>query len=149
MSSNSAFTEQMFSGMFEVRPSTIHGLGLFARKHLPKGTIWLAGTAEQKLVITRPQYEILTQSEQTPDISVFITIIHQYAIYDATLDVLILFLNDSRYVNHATNPNSYTPPGAYHCEALRDIEPGEEILEDYNTYDHCPWAGLTSDPSRW
>ena len=27
------------------------------------------------------------------------------------------------------------------CYATRDIEPGDEILEDYGTYGHCEWEG--------
>lgn len=26
--------------------------------------------------------------------------------------------------------------------ALRDIEAGEEIVEDYTNYDYCPWSHL-------
>jgi hypothetical protein len=36
--------------------------------------------------------------------------------------------------NHSFNPNS-----SKQCIALRDIEIGEEITEDYSLYDDIPW----------
>jgi hypothetical protein len=29
--------------------------------------------------------------------------------------------------------------------ALRHIAAGEEIVEDYATYDHCPWPGIAPE----
>lgn len=129
----------------EVRPSSGKGMGLFAKKRIPKGTIWLSGSADQKIVITRKQYENLLKSEQTPDIKDWIKTLCHYSVYDTKLDVLFFFIDNSRYINHSNTPNSYTPAGTYYCEALRDIEPGEEILEDYGTYDFCPWVTLHPD----
>jgi hypothetical protein len=31
---------------------------------------------------------------------------------------------------------------------IRDVEKGEELLENYGTYDFCPWANLWGELGR-
>ena len=51
-------------------------------------------------------------------------------------------LDDGKYTNHENNPtasiNFESEQGL--SVLLRDLEPGEEITENYLTYEHIPWA---------
>ena len=44
-------------------------------------------------------------------------------------------LDDGKYMNHSTSPNCKTRHGG-NTYAVRDIEPGEQLYEDYTTFDH-------------
>ena len=67
-----------------------------------------------------------------------------YSYFSALHDSLVICLDNARYVNHSDTPNS--GPAADQNPlisiALRDIAKGEEILEDYDVYDNCPWAEI-------
>lgn len=43
--------------------------------------------------------------------------------------------DDAKYTNHSNNPNSYVNELCQSI-AMRDIEIGEEICENYRTYQH-------------
>lgn len=124
-----------------VGPSPLSGFGLFAREFIPRGTRWWHARVEDVLTISRAQYETLANSHQSPVIQGFLEAVAVYAYYAAKLEALVLCLDDSRFVNHSFTPNSgATRPDHPLCSvALRDILPGEEILEDYTTYDDAPW----------
>lgn len=44
-------------------------------------------------------------------------------------------LDDGKYMNHSTSPNCKTRPGG-DTYSIRDIEAGEQLFEDYATFDH-------------
>lgn len=53
-------------------------------------------------------------------------------------------LNIDQYINHSSKPN------CCHGVALRDIECGEEILEDYSTFDNEDWfQNLNKEMGVW
>ena len=137
----------------EVRKSKIHGLGLFAKKLIPKGTVWWHARPRDVILITKDQFLILDNSEKTPLINNYLDCLLTYSYYDEILDVLIFCLDDSKFVNHSINPNSGTiDEHELNAIAKRDIQPGEEITEDYSYYALCDW--LTNykkyfDPSCW
>lgn len=137
----------------EVRKSKVHGLGLFAKKLIPKGTVWWHGRQQDVLIITKDQFLILDSPPKTPLINNYIEILLTYAYYDEILDVLIFCLDDSKYVNHSDNPNSGTiGEHALNAISRRDITPGEEITEDYAAYTLCNWLKKYKeffDPSCW
>lgn len=130
----------------EVRESHIHGLGLFARVAIPKGTVWWHGRREDVLLLARQQYATLARSERSTLIEQTIETILMYSYYAGESDALILCLDNTRFVNHSLAANSGAPPSADPlCSvALRDIAAGEEIVENYLDYPRCPWADL-----RW
>lgn len=124
----------------EVRKSKIHGLGLFAKKFISKGTVWWHSRKQDVLIITKDQFLILDSTSKTPLIRNYIEVLLTYAYYDEILDVLIFCLDDSKYVNHSDNPNSGTIEGhALNAISRRDIQPGEEITENYSAYTLCNW----------
>jgi SET domain-containing protein len=123
---------------WHVKASPVHGLGVFARKFIPQGAIWWSGKREEIIEITRRQYEVLRESRP----SRMLADVHEHSYYEAASDRLLYICNNGRYINHSSTPNV-----AMHCDALtsialRDIDRGEELFEDYRTYDVCPWAEL-------
>jgi len=128
----------------EARPSPIHGLGIFAKTDIPAGTIWWRGSDTNLLHIHRTQYETLIASTPSPVSRGLIENVHTYCYYSAERDALLLILDNARYTNHSPRPNSeiLREPGAIGSVTIRDIRAGEEILEDYSSYDTCPWSKL-------
>jgi len=132
----------------EVRPSDVHGLGIFAKQDIPKGTIWWrARRGKDVLLIGKAQYDVIRESTHSPVSQGLLAAIMTYAYYSAADNALILILDHARYTNHSNEPNSDVcpEPGVIGSIALRDIRAGEEIVEDYNLFDHCPWDGFEED----
>lgn len=94
--------------MFEVKESPLHGRGLFATQHIPEGTVlgWLKTKKAKKKKLDGPY--VLWVDGKKP----------------------VRVVCDLRFINHGDKPNA-----AYFDDlsvvALRDIEPGEELLHDY------------------
>lgn len=138
----------------EVKPSDIHGLGLFAKKFIPKGTIWWHARPRDVLIITKTQFITLDSSHETSQMKDFMHILLTYSYYERDLDALIFCLDDSRFVNHSFNANSGASEdeSGFCSVAIRDIQPGEEITEDYSKYTPCPWLEKYKkyfDPDYW
>jgi len=72
--------------------------------------------------------------------------ISNFCPYCSERDSLVLILDNGRYVNHSDEANSRWKNGV--CVALRDIAPGEEILEDYHAYDKYCWPEPWDDFSE-
>lgn len=134
-------------GLTEVRLSTVAGLGLFAKEFIPKGTVWWAAHPGDVMFVNQAQWATLSASVHSPAIQPFIDAIVMYSYYVHEFDSLVLCLDNARHVNHSFTPNSGSSPdkNPLVAVALRDIEPGEEIFEDYTKYDQCPWAWLYED----
>jgi SET domain-containing protein len=130
----------------EVRKSHIHGLGLFAKVAIPKGTVWWHGRREEVLLLSKGQWQTLARSERSLLIEQTMEAVLTYGYYTVEADSLILCLDNSRHINHSPKPNSGAPRSANPLAsmALRDIAAGEEIVENYMDYAQCPWATL-----RW
>ncbi|MEM1353455.1 MAG: SET domain-containing protein [Planctomycetota bacterium] len=94
--------------MFEVRESPLHGRGLFATQFIPGDTVigWLKTKKAKKKKLDGPY--VLWVDRNKP----------------------VRVTCDLRYINHSSKPNA-----AYYDDlsvmALRDIEPGEEIVHNY------------------
>ncbi|MEM1107572.1 MAG: SET domain-containing protein [Planctomycetota bacterium] len=91
--------------MFKVKPSGIHGLGLFADRFIPADTV--IGRLEGSYTTQDGAYVLWLSEEQGFRVE-----------------------NEMRYVNHAAEPNA-----AYYDDltvtAVCDIQPGEEITHNY------------------
>ncbi|MFX1320504.1 MAG: SET domain-containing protein [Promethearchaeota archaeon] len=138
----------------EVRPSKIHGTGLYAKRFIPKGTKWWHARPQDVLIITKDQFLNLDNSLKSPLIDNFMKILLTYSYYERELDALIFCLDNSKFVNHSTNANSGASEdkNGFCAIAQRDIQPGEEITEDYSKYTLCSWARKYKeyfDPSCW
>jgi len=93
--------------LFRVRPSPIHGLGLFARTRIRKGQY--LGTYEGPRVNRNGS--------------------HVLWVYEGRGWTRRDGKNLLRYINHSNNPNAEFD--GFDLYALRDIRPGEEITIDY------------------
>ena len=131
----------------EVRLSPIHGLGIFSRVDIPANTIWWRAKDSDVILIHREQYLAMERSQQSPISKAFLEALQTYCYYTAAHDALVLILDNARYVNHCSEPNSRVlqHPTLLASETTRDIKAGEELCENYLTYDQCPWAHLYED----
>ncbi|NVM36825.1 MAG: SET domain-containing protein [Candidatus Lokiarchaeota archaeon] len=138
----------------EVKLSDIHGLGLFAKKKIPKGTIWWHARPQDVLIISKGHFLTLNSSHKTTFIRDFMHYILTYSYYERDLDALIFCLDNSRFVNHSFNANSGASEdeNGFCAVALKNIQPGEEITEDYSKYTLCSWLEKYKkyfDPCCW
>ena len=137
-----------------VRPSKIHGFGLFAKKLIPKGTVWWHAREQDVMIITKDQFIMFDSSAKSPQIENFMTILLNYSYCERDIEALIFILDNNRYVNHSFKPNSgLTEDGTgLRSVAQRDIQIGEEITEDYSKYTIFNWLKKYNsffDPSCW
>lgn len=107
-----------------IRPSAIHGIGLFADEFIPKGTItWKRGALD--FYFSPKQLEVECES-----------VVGQYLKYSYYCEEKKLFIlcgDDQRFINHSDKPNIISTPD---CDvAARDIEDGEELTCDYEEYE--------------
>ncbi|MHA2401048.1 MAG: SET domain-containing protein [Promethearchaeota archaeon] len=125
----------------EVKQSKIHGLGLFAKKLIPKKTIFWHARPQDILIMTREQFFTIDASHKSELVDEYIKFILIYSYYEKDTDTLILCLDDTKFINHSNNANSGTSMEEHGFCAIadKDIQPGEEITEDYSTYLPCPW----------
>lgn len=96
----------------EVRPSLIHGLGLFALNPIPKGTVVWAFDEVVDTLQPSPGGDFSWRTEEG----------------------YVIPGDDAKYINHSPEPNLETTPGLTPVVAARDIHAGEELTESY-TYD--------------
>ena len=114
------------------------GYGVIATKKIPKGTItWALDAFDREF---SPQ-EVLSMEP------VYREILEKYSYRDYKGN-LVLCWDFGRFVNHSFNSNCMST--AYEFEiAIRDIEPGEELTDDYgylNVTD--PFQGRDENTSR-
>ncbi len=106
-------------------PSNIHGVGIFAIKNIPKGInpFDCSYMAQKAITINKDKIK-------NPEI---LTLLHDYhPTADITKQIVSDFPNQliwSNYVNYTDNPNiELLENGEW--STLRDIEKGEELLEN-------------------
>jgi len=138
----------------EVKKSQIHGLGLFAKIIVPKGTIWWHARPQDVLIISKTQFLTLDSSKKTPVMEYFMKSLLTYSYYERDLDALIFCLDNSRFVNHSFKANSGASEdeNGFCAVAQKNILAGEEITEDYSKYSLCSWLQKYKqffDPCCW
>lgn len=96
------------------------GVGVFATKLIPKGTIvWIKD--ELDLMLTEEFVESLGDLQKAD--------VYKYAYLD-TDSLYVLHWDHAKYMNHSFNPNCVDT--AYNFQmAARDILPGEQVTCDY------------------
>ena len=122
----------------ELRESRIHGIGLFAAQQIKKGTpVWRFSS----LIDLRLEHGII-QRLALPARSQ----IDSYVYLDNRTHELILCGDDARFFNHSPIPNVIDDPSDPHlCIAARDIEFGEELTQDYRSFDLLAVKKLKSE----
>jgi uncharacterized protein len=111
--------------LFEVRSSPVHGKGAFALRRIPKGTRIVEYLGER---ISHREADHRYEGKDANDAHTFLFIVDARTVIDAGVDG-----NDARFLNHSCNPNceSVIESRRVFIEAVRTIEPGEEMTYDY------------------
>jgi hypothetical protein len=109
----------------EVRESPLHGLGVFAARRISRGTRILEYLGER---ISHGEADRRYQHKDAADNHTFLFIVDTRIVIDAGVDG-----NEARFINHACVPNceSVIENRRVFIDALRTIEPGEELTYDY------------------
>ncbi len=118
----------------KIGPSKIHGIGIFADELIPKGTrIWqyhegIDSRFDEAFLATLPEIE---QRQML-----------NYAYKNPRTGLYVLCGDDARFFNHSDTPNTEDVEfdgGVVEGEgitiAAKDIQPGEEIVSDYRSFD--------------
>ncbi|HXZ58591.1 MAG TPA: SET domain-containing protein-lysine N-methyltransferase [Steroidobacteraceae bacterium] len=111
--------------LIEVRPSTLHGLGVFALRRIARGTRVIEYLGER---ISHEEADRRYQGKSAIDNHTFLFIADAATVIDAGVDG-----NEARFVNHACDPNceSVIESSRVFIDAIRTIAPGEELTYDY------------------
>lgn len=109
----------------KVAPSKIHGLGLFADEDITKGTlVWEFNPVIDKMISIQDFQSLPNLTQEY---------IKKYSYLEKGMYVLCG--DNARFTNHSTNPNFDTLSKRPNVITARDIKKGEEITENYLTYD--------------
>ena len=126
---------------YELRASSIAGVGLFATAPIARGTLlWKYGPES---VIVHNEESLRARLADLSKPGQVELCEHVYCWEGKVIEIL----DDAKMWNHArAGQNTGNHPDEAQGEgdgessyALRDIEAGEELLDDYSTYDALPW----------
>ncbi|HEY6922974.1 MAG TPA: SET domain-containing protein-lysine N-methyltransferase [Steroidobacteraceae bacterium] len=111
-----------------VRDSNVHGRGVFATRRIEKGERIIEYLGER---VSHEEADRRYELKEENDSHTFLFIVDSKTVIDAGVDG-----NDARFFNHSCNPNceSVVEKRRVYIEALRTIEPGEEMTYDYQIY---------------
>jgi SET domain-containing protein len=111
--------------MIEVRHSPIHGYGVFALRRIRKGTTIIEYLGER---VSHEEADARYVDKDPKDNHTFLFTVDAKTVIDGGVGG-----NDARYINHGCNPNCQSAMMAKRVfiEAIRTIQPGEELAYDY------------------
>lgn len=111
--------------LYEIRTSKIHGKGAFALRRIKKGTRVAEYLGER---ISHAESDRRYADYDINDNHTFLFVVDRRTVIDAGVGG-----NDARFINHACDPNceSDIADARVFIDAIRDIEPGEELNYDY------------------
>ncbi len=112
--------------LFEVRNSPIAGSGAFALRPIPRGTRLIEYTGERvSHKVADSRYD---EAEENGLSHVVLFTVDDKIVIDAGVGG-----NDARFINHSCAPNceAVIVRKRVFIDAIRDIEPGEELAYDY------------------
>ncbi|MGH2583034.1 MAG: SET domain-containing protein [Anaerolineales bacterium] len=116
----------MNKSRYEIRNSAIQGLGAFATLRIRKGTRIVEYAGER---ITPDEADRRYENGHSKDARVLIFQVDKRTIIDAGVGG-----NEAQYVNHSCDPNceSVIESKRVYIEAIRTIQPDEELTYDYS-----------------
>ena len=122
---------------YEVRRSPIHGRGVYATRLIPSGARVIEYLGER---ISHEEADARYEDKGQDDGHTFLFVVDDDTCIDAGVDG-----NAARYINHSCNANCETiiEDSRVFIDALRDIQPGEELGYDYQ----LTWES-TDDPAE-
>lgn len=130
MTKKELLNELRNSSKIMLKPSAVHGIGVFSIAPIKKG--------ERNIFSNNNQHWIPISNEEMNSLPLHSKqLIENYCLYDETqyfvpeegLKILDLVV----FLNHRESPNIISIEGGIQFEALRNIEPGEELFIDYGT----------------
>ena len=109
---------------FIIRPSPIQGLGAFATERIVKGTRLIEYTGERMT----PEEADRRYPDSDERHHTYLFAIDDDVVIDAAVGG-----NEARFLNHSCEPNcdAVIDEKRIFIEAIREIEPGEELTYDY------------------
>lgn len=113
------------SPLVEVRNSPVHGRGVFAAKPIKKGTRILEYLGDR---VSHEAADKRYEGHDENDNHTFLFIVDKHTVIDAGVGG-----NDARFINHQCEGNceSVIENRRVFIDAVRDIEPGQELGYDY------------------
>ncbi len=110
---------------FEVRASPIQGYGGFATRVITSGTRVVEYAGQH---LTPAESDARYPDDEVGRHHTYLFAIDDDVVVDAAVDG-----NEARFINHSCDPNcdAVIDQGRIWIEAIRDIEPGEELAYDY------------------
>jgi len=111
--------------MIEVRHSPVHGYGVFALRRIRKGTTVIEYLGDR---ITHAEADERYADKDEKDNHTFLFTLNSKIVIDAGRNG-----NEARFINHGCEPNCESGILAKRVfiEAIRTIQPGEELVYDY------------------
>jgi SET domain-containing protein len=111
--------------LFEVRHSPVHGYGVFAARRIRKGTTVIEYLGDR---VSHDEADARYEDKDPNDNHTFLFTVDAKTVIDAGVNG-----NEARYINHGCDPNceSTTVNKRIFIEAIRTIQPGEELSYDY------------------
>ena len=103
-------------------PSRVHGTGLIAQAFIPEGARVWAFMPGFDVLIPEDDLERLSPAARAQAI--------YWSYFHLATRTFVMSSDDDRFTNHADDPN--TRVVGDHTVAVRDIQRGEEITNDYN-----------------
>jgi uncharacterized protein len=118
---------------FEVRPSPIAGMGVFATRPIRKGTRLIEYLGER---ISSDQADARYDDDSMQEHHTMLFAVDDDIVIDGAQNG-----NDARFFNHACEPNceAINESGRIFIEALAGIQPGTELVYDYALQRDEPW----------
>jgi len=113
-----------------IKPSPLHGIGVFAIRDIPKGTknIFSKGVGDW-IKVSKEEVDALPQHSKN--------LIENHCLFDEDFyfipDYGFKLVDLVIYLNHSETPNVISLNEGEEFEAIRDIANGEELLVDYGT----------------
>jgi len=109
----------------ELKPSPLHGLGVFVKAPLKKGDLIWRFDARMDRVYTPAEVASLPEHIQR-----YLKI---YSTWHEQTGLYVLCGDNGRFFNHSDTPNTVSNAISFgEDHAARDIEAGEELTSDYS-----------------
>jgi SET domain-containing protein len=110
----------------ELKPSPIHGLGVFLLNPVPRGGLIWRFDARIDRVYTKDEIQTLPDHMQA--------YLQTYSTWHAETGLYVLCGDNGRYFNHSAQPTTVSNAISFgEDRAIRDLAAGEELTSDYGT----------------
>ena len=121
---------------YDIKPDNYGGYGIFSKTYIKNGTIiWNIETSKCIII---PSNAIKTYINSLSQESLNNCL--KYSYFDHNGDLIDITLDDGRFFNHSNHSNNILSNinNTNITYAIKDIIPGEELLDNYNMYGKEP-----------